>query len=273
MRVPSRILCAVDIDDSARSAFEQAVAIARTRDAKLLLLCAVPPEETFKQRAAERVSHLMRLRREAERAGVEVHTSVQSGPIAEIVLLHAAARQPDLIVIGVEHGRAHGWASGAVAEDVLRSSSCPTLIVPIGAPAQPSFARILTAIDVDKESVPSIDDAQQLAARYESQLTLLHVARSRTAATDALSKIQSLIPRPAGPPVAGRVAVGAVAKEVLNAARTMDADLIVIGARRRNRVGRRLFGVTRELLTDAICPVLAIPFDTVGVRRLEREAA
>ena len=53
----------------------------------------------------------------------------------------------------------------------------------------------------------------------------------------------------------------------------MDADLIVIGSRRRTRVGRRLFGVTRELLTYAICPVLAIPFDTVGVRRLEREAA
>jgi nucleotide-binding universal stress UspA family protein len=60
------------------------------------------------------------------------------------------------------------------------------------------------------------------------------------------------------------VAVGSPATEILRTARSMNAHLIVIGAQRRNRMSRRLFGRTRAMLRDASCPILAVP---------EREAA
>jgi len=273
VRTLSRVLCAVDIDDVARTTFRQALAIARPRHAKLLLVCAVPPEETFKHRAADRAGYLMRLRREAEAAGVDVHATVQRGDVAEIVLLHAASRRADLIVISVEHGRAHGHAWGAIAEDVLRSAPCPTLVVPAGALEQPSFDRVLSAVDLDTGPLPSIEEMLQLASARDARLTTLHVAKSRTAASSTLAKGRSLISGSFKSIARSRVAIGAVVKEVLKAARAMAADLIVIGARRRNRVGRRLFGVTRQLLTLSVCPVLAIPVRTAAVRPLERQAA
>jgi nucleotide-binding universal stress UspA family protein len=273
VRPLSRILCAVNIDDHARTTFAQALAIARARAAKLLLVCAVPPAETFNQRATERVGYLMRLRREAEAAGVDVHTSVQRGDTREVILRHAAARQADLIVIGVEHGRAQGVAWGALAEDVLRSAPCPTLVVPAGATEQASFVRMLSAVPVEPFSSPSFDAMVPLASPSGAHWALLHVAGSQAAAGAAMARLQAMIPNTFTAVAMGRVVVGPVVKEVLKAARAMQADLLVIGARPRHRVGRRLFGVTRQLLTRSACPVLAIPVERVAAARVDPQAA
>ena len=56
-----------------------------------------------------------------------------------------------------------------------------------------------------------------------------------------------------------RVANGRPATEILRAARNTNAQLIVIGAGRRTRVGSRLFGNTGELLRDTEVPILAVP--------------
>ena len=44
----------------------------------------------------------------------------------------------------------------------------------------------------------------------------------------------------------------------------MKAQLIVIGAVRRTRIGNRLFGKTGQLLRDVRCPILAVPIPTVA---------
>ena len=44
----------------------------------------------------------------------------------------------------------------------------------------------------------------------------------------------------------------------------MNAQLIVIGAVRRTRIGSRLFGKTGQLLRDARCPILAVPMPAVA---------
>lgn len=49
------------------------------------------------------------------------------------------------------------------------------------------------------------------------------------------------------------------AAQVLDAARRYDADLIVIGIRRRSPVGKLLLGsVSQEVLLNSDCPVLAV---------------
>lgn len=104
-------------------------------------------------------------------------------------------------------------------------------------------------------------------------MAILYVAGSGTSAGVALEKVQSLIPQAAGSRTLARVTIGRVGHEVLKAARAVDADLLVIGARPRTRAGRRLFGVTGELLTASHCPVLAVPIEPVSVRHRERKAA
>ena len=49
------------------------------------------------------------------------------------------------------------------------------------------------------------------------------------------------------------------ADEILERAAGVDADLIVIGQRRRSPVGKMLLGSTSQrILLDAVCPVVAV---------------
>lgn len=268
----SRVLCAVDIDDRAQTAFEQALAIARTHRSRLVLVCPVPPGQPFNQRAAERVACLTRLRREAEAESVDVHVSVQSGEAAEIVLLHASSRRADLVVVSVEHGRGDGYAWGAVAEDVLRAAPCPTLVVPAGATPQAAFARMLCAVRFEPGRDVPLAAVQALADPHGHSLTLFTVAGSEAAGAAALQALQDALPADVRGAATARVGVGSAGAEILKAAQSLEADLLVIGARPRNRLTRRLFGVTRELLTSARCPVLAVPVETIDAARAGRAA-
>jgi nucleotide-binding universal stress UspA family protein len=263
----SRVLCVVDIDDAARTTFEQALAIARAHQARLLLVCPVPAGQPFNQRASERVAYLLKLRRLAEAADVDVHVSVQSGEAAEIALLHARSRAAALVVVGVEHGRADGYSWGAVAEDVLRSAACPTLVVPAGAPPRGAFERVLCAVTLSPHPDVSPAAARLLANPRAYTLTLFHAVASRSTGAAALQALQDAIPPDARGVAVARVGAGAAEAEILAAARAADADLLVIGARARNRLTRRLFGVTRALLTTSGCPVLAVPIASAAAHR------
>src|SRR5688572_7241435 len=99
----SRVLCTVDIDEPGRAAFAQALALARAHAASMIIVYAVPPNQSFNTGATERVAYLLNLRAAAEAAGLDVRVDVQHGETNEIILLHARARQPDLIVLSAAH--------------------------------------------------------------------------------------------------------------------------------------------------------------------------
>jgi nucleotide-binding universal stress UspA family protein len=291
----SRVLVAVAIDDRDRHVFAHALALARRHDAKLLLLHATSPEVSLNRGATERVEFLRQLRSLADAAGVEIRVAVQTGPVHEIILLHARARKVDLIVMGNTPNERRRGLSGWIAERVLRDASCPTLVVPQGSePAALDVANILVAVDFAPASQAAIREAVQLSKPRKQPLTLLHVVDAagsrqhvhsaslatnefhRGLAADALTRLQALIPQPNQGVAVARVAVGRPVTEILRAARKMKAQLIVIGAKPRTRIGSRLFGKTGQLLRDATCPVLAVPVAAVANHATEdvrKEAA
>ena len=127
----NRILVALNLIGGRDAAFERALALARTSGAELYLLHAVPANERFSFRAAERLQRAEAFRQRAEAAGVNAHAVEQRGDAAEIIVLHADARPVDLIVMGTE--RRPWWARfrrKSIAERVLRRTKRPTLIVP-----------------------------------------------------------------------------------------------------------------------------------------------
>ena len=73
------------------------------------------------------------------------------------------------------------------------------------------------------------------------------------------NKLRYLIPPRDRAVVLAQVAVGRPVPEILRAVRAINAELLVIGATPRTRVGSRLFGETGQILRDARCPVLAVP--------------
>jgi nucleotide-binding universal stress UspA family protein len=282
----SRVLCAVDIDEPGRAAFAQALALARAHNAGMNIVYAVPNSQSFNTGATERLAYLLQLRAAAEAAGVAVRVDVQHGDPGAIILLHARARQPDLIVLSAAHGSgAQGERIGSVVEDVLRGAPCPTLVVRRDRASSASALRnVLCAVDFSPMSDAAIERALSLTNGRERRLTLLHVvpgpdadsgARSmrmyvdecyRHEAGAALQRLQAMIPASSEGPVIARVTVGRVTSEILRAARAARADMVVAGTQSRTRLGRRMFGVIRQLLKEAPCPVLAVPARAAAVK-------
>jgi nucleotide-binding universal stress UspA family protein len=107
----------VAIDERDRRVFEHPLSLAQRHGAKLLLLHAASPQVSFNRGATERVDFLRRLRALAEAAGVEIRVTVQTGPADEIILLHARAREADLIRFGTPAIRGMG-------DSIVRGRRC-----------------------------------------------------------------------------------------------------------------------------------------------------
>lgn len=275
MRRLCRVLCAVDIDERDRDVFMRALALARSHDAKLLIVHAASPDLPFNQDATERIDFLRQLRSTAEAAGVEVLVTVQRGDAAGVILLHAGARDPDLVVVGA--ARDQRVRHGSIAERVLRDAPYPTLVISRNASSeQHAFANVMCAVDFSPASQAAVQEALALAQSGGRRITLVHVVNGpapgdeslswpvvsthyRDIAATAFRRLQELIPRAQQGTVLARVSIGNPASELLRMTRATDEQLLMIGATPRTWLGRRLFGVTGRLLHGATCPVLAVP--------------
>ena len=131
MKNPFRILCAVDASRPAAAAFEQALAMSARRGAQLVLVHAVSKDRPYSWRAVERVSALAALRERAEAQNVPVRVRVQHGDVAGVILLHARAHAPDLIVLGSHEpvGLAR-FRFRSIADRVVKGAECPVLLIP-----------------------------------------------------------------------------------------------------------------------------------------------
>jgi nucleotide-binding universal stress UspA family protein len=132
MTTIKNVLCAIDLTKASRNAFDRALSIARASKARLYILHVVPANVPFSSHQTERLTLLTSLRERAEREGVPVRTVEQHGDPARTIVLHANARQADLVVLG--SNRRRGWQrfrEGSVGERVLRRAAWPLLIVPL----------------------------------------------------------------------------------------------------------------------------------------------
>lgn len=131
MPPPKKILCAIDLTKASENAFEHALDIARAARARLYILHAVPADLPFSSRQRERLRLLTGMRERAEKAGIPVRIVEQHGEPARVIVLHANARNADLVVLG--SNRRRGWQrfkEGSVGERVLRRAAWAVLVVP-----------------------------------------------------------------------------------------------------------------------------------------------
>ena len=136
MTTIKKVLCAIDLTKASRNAFDRALSIARASKARLYILHAVPANHPFSWHQSERLELLTSLQERAEREGVPVRTVEQHGDPARTIVLHANARNADLVVLG--SNRRRGWQrfrEGSVGERVLRRAAWAVLIVPWDAPS------------------------------------------------------------------------------------------------------------------------------------------
>jgi nucleotide-binding universal stress UspA family protein len=85
-----RILVPVDRPNGLDPAFERGLALARATDAELHLIHAVPADQPFSSRGAQRLQRWAELRQRAEAAKVTLQTIEQHGDPAGVIAVAAA---------------------------------------------------------------------------------------------------------------------------------------------------------------------------------------
>jgi nucleotide-binding universal stress UspA family protein len=144
-----------------------------------------------------------------------------------------------------------------------------------------AIRRILCPIDFSDFSRHALDQAVAIARRYESTLTLLHVYPLVSAMVYApgTPAVPVFVPTPgdlealrvsmqrfaetetgSSVPMQFEVGDGDAASGILDRARAMPSDLIVMGTHGRSGFERLVLGsVTEKVIHKAPCPVLTVP--------------
>jgi nucleotide-binding universal stress UspA family protein len=289
-----RILCPIDFSDISQHALAHAGAIARWYGAQLTMLYVfvslpagdVPPVVLNEEDRARLGAQMRKLAGIVPRE-VSVDCQVQEAALVhDGIVKQVEATKADMLVLGT-HGRS-GFQRlflGSVTEKVMRTVTCPTLIVPPRAPGLPpdtpqQFHRILCPIDFSTSSLAALEYAFTIAEEADAQLTLLHstelpaaltqepfvvdieLSRIREAAVnDASRRLEQLIPDEARSycKVDTAVVEGRAYSEVLRYAAETKTDLVVMGVHGRSALDLLLFGsTTHHVIRASTCPVLIV---------------
>jgi universal stress protein A len=139
------VMMASDFSTASRPAFEQAVGLAKSTRATLLVMHAlalvpptlggeyIPPQTWDRIEAANRAEARKRidaLVAKAKRAGVRAAGLIMVGSPYEVIVRAARSKRADVLVMGT-HGRTGlpRFLLGSVATRVLATAPCPVLTV------------------------------------------------------------------------------------------------------------------------------------------------
>jgi len=272
----SDALCAVDGTPESLAAIAHAGSIVGP-DGHLTLLIATAFRHESEMRGpaippARATEIVEQAQRAARDAGVSATVEVDPGGApAELILRWSAGR--DLLALGAPATSSwfgsifmHGVASAA--EEMLDT---PLLISREGkarggsaAPASAAPQQILIASDGLEDSDGLVELAGRLAATHGAATTLLHVlgAEERLHPHRIERQAQQLaaVPRSSSEL---RVELGTPRNVIVEVARAVEADLILMSSRRLS--GLHAFGsVSRPVAQHAHCAVLLMPPELVG---------
>jgi len=208
-------------------------------------------------------------------AGVRAssYTMESHDPAADLVA-YAGGLRADLIVTGT-NGR-HGLSKailGSCSEGIIRHAHCP--VFTIGPKAKPapkgplSFHTIVFATDFGSDVAQKAAMAFSFAQESIAKIYLYHVMKQPGPdITETLSMrlkfemaLERLIPESTYDWCAPEVVVeaGEAAPHILNLAKKVQADLIVLGARpSATWFGHLIEGTVGKVLLDAECPVMTV---------------
>jgi nucleotide-binding universal stress UspA family protein len=281
-----RIVMATDFAPSSERAMAYAKGLAHRFGATLELVNVYDPSPVRSWEAAElditpeeaerrSVSRLAILASELREEGVRITPLSRGAKRPASALLEIAAEtEADLIVAGTQSKNGvERLVLGSTAEQLIRSASCPVLTVgPKARMPQPGpieFRTVVYANDFSPEAtraaVYALSFAQDSAAHLYCTYVLDDDGRygETREALDAGFKraLKERIPESAYNWCDPECVVehGNAARAILDLAKRVEADLIVLGARKSSFwLARVEKGLTPALLAEAECPVLTI---------------
>jgi len=198
------------------------------------------------------------LRREAETAlGEGVQVMIREKPPADAILEGGRELDVDLILMGT-HGRKGAeriWL-GSVAERVLRSADRPVLAVQASWSPAP-IRHVLCPVIPSDAGRTALAYAARVAQIAGARLTVLHAAEPGAPPIDC-PLVDEATRRNCE--VEERVLQGDAARTILEAARSLKPDLVVMGAeRKRSRFGEFFSSTTQKVIQSAPPPIIIVP--------------
>lgn len=214
------------------------------------------------------------LQRSADRiSGVRVTRRVIEGfQPPSLIVDEAITSKADLIVLGTSSKRGlKKLVLGSTAEEIIRTAPCPILTVGPHVPPPATwplrFERIVYATDFSPEAAKAADLALSLGQMNRAKIYLCHVIDTKDPSrqleddTAPMSRSRALMPESARGWCHSECIVehGNASDSILSVAAEVQADLIVLGARKASFWIEYIHtGLTPALLAEAACPVLTV---------------
>jgi len=298
------ILCPTDFSEFSDRALEHAAALARWYGAELTIVHSYPYAVVGRgapyypsglpldaDTRARLMSDLEAAAAPVRAAGVEASLVLLEGDPSDEILKHAHATPPDLIAMGTHGLRGFDrWILGSVAARIVEKAPCAVLTVPQppeGArPSASLYERVLCPVDL-MDSETTLEAASSIARAANGRLSLLHVLEGlpqyeaaagmaridwaefrgglEREARDRLCRAARTVAEHGA--VECLVASGKAYREILRAAGSKEASLIVMGIHGRKPLERLVFGsTTLQVVRKARCPVLTVRPHDEGIR-------
>jgi nucleotide-binding universal stress UspA family protein len=291
-----RILCPTDFSEFSRRALDHAITVAHWSGAEITVAHAYPYSVIgggapyFPSGVAMDASTRARLTGELETAadavrasGLKADVALLEGDPSNEIVTRARTSPTDLVVMGTHGLRGFDrFMVGSVAARVVQRAPCAVLTVPQppeGAPpAGPLGAKILCPVDLE-DSDATLETAFSIKAAAEGHLVLLHVLDDlgQYQAAAGLARIdwaalrggleQEAVQRLCraartagkGATAESLVLSGKPYREILHAASSRGASLVVMGIHGRNPIERLFLGsTTLHVLRQAPCPIWTV---------------
>lgn len=281
------ILVATDFSPASERALDYAVSLARRYESQIVVVHVIAAdanammtpeivlrtEDLVVRDAQERMGQILISGRMRD---VRHKTLIEHGLLWPNLEGLIATHHIDLVIVGTEG--MGGWQKlllGSGAEQIFRNAKCPVMTVgPVargGTPREIEFKNILFATDFGLGVEREAAYAFSLAQEHQANLTMLHVVqRAEDYTEEGLALKRDAIVHELGELVpAGselwcrpelRMRLGEPVEEILEAARAMKADLIVMGAKRAKGAGtgHAPRTIAYRVVRGAPCPVLTV---------------
>ncbi len=280
------ILFATDFSEAAAHAIPYVKRIAKHYDADLVALHVRPPavnpmtqpvtwpdEETVRKENEEFRTRLL-----GTFPGIRTTALIEEGNIESRLQEAVAKNHTDLVVLGTRGRTGLGkMLLGSVAEEILRTVTCPVLTVGPRADtsrgADGEIREILYATDFSSSSPAAAAYAVSLAQEFQARLILLHViaepeAGELVSAHDVTRAAKDLLRRlvPAEAEAWCKpeffVEQGNPADRILELAHLRESGLIVLGVKAEEGVPGAAthlpIATAHKIVSHAECPVLTI---------------
>jgi len=282
------VLVATDHTAGGDEAVRQAATLARILDANGLHVChalpallgARPLFPHLKQVDAEAAASLegrvaeqigRRVQELTELSTGSIHVSVCFGSPHAAVIGEAGRIGAGLIVVGGARDKEPGFLASGTAELIVRYAHCPVLI------ARPTTGgMVLAGTDLSEASLPAVAAAAAEATRRETDMLVLHVLETLPLAAIEFGFAAAAAPQlhawkqwAQGQLQSGlqrlrleaevRVVEGQPASILVDAARDLPAQLVVVGTRGKTGLSRLALGsVAEAVVRSAPCSVLVV---------------